>query len=134
MIRSSFKVIKVYSVLEPFITSESMFVYFHKQTENHTRSCQFFLFPASNSSTLGAVICHWCQGLEEGRKKERKHQPQTGLQLLCCSFCPLCTFINLSCPGRLFISELKCHIIISFNSVQDAISFGKNINMICQRT
>lgn len=34
----------------------------------------FLILLSSNHSTLDVVICHWCRGLAEGRKKGRKHQ------------------------------------------------------------
>lgn len=58
--------------------STNVCICFHKHTENHTQLMQLFLLPlillAFNYSTLDAVICDWCQGLAEGRKKGRKHQ------------------------------------------------------------
>ena len=72
------------------------------------------------------------RGLTEGRKKERKRQPPSELLLLHTDFCSVFMFINLPCPGRLFISALKC-LLQHSAGVQGAISFVKNKNIIYQR-
>lgn len=46
---------------------------------------------------------------KEGRKGGNA-KPPTELLLLCSDFCPLCVFVNLPCPGRLFFFVMKCSL------------------------
>lgn len=69
----------------------------------------FLILLSTNYSTLHAVICDWCREVS-GRKEERQETSASDRLAAPASwfFCPVCMFINLSCPGRLFICALKC--------------------------
>lgn len=50
-------------------------------------SC-FLILLSSNYSTLDVVLCDWCQGLAEGRKKGRKHHLSDWIAALASWFLP----------------------------------------------
>lgn len=77
----------------------------------------------------------WLMSGVSGRKEEREETSAldvVAVLTLRSDFCPVCMFVNLSCPGRLFIYVAKCPLQ-HCTSVQCAISFGKTVNVNCQR-
>lgn len=92
--------------------------------------------PALPLSWFRMARCNlWLMSGVSGRKEEREETSAwdgVAVLTLRSDFCPVCMFVNLSCPGRLFIYVAKCPLQ-HCTSVHCAFSFGKTVNVNCQR-